>query len=208
MNKKEIKMANHEKEQSSKADQDQAWWSDYQASTKLRRKNPNVSDNCDILDGLLGDLDEIVSEKRPEEQQGCPKLPLLSSESSDVHVSSDLHHKNKIFSDIEEPQKKSEMPTLVQTYLPEVSYTSNCDFIDSHVKVEIISKKVQERQDPPKPSLISKSNSKDLQYLKEINSYEGVENQDYNDDQGNIFFLILYISIVYEKSTIYLFKCL
>ena len=174
-------MANHEKEQSSKADQDQAWWSDYQASTKLRRKNPTVSDNCDILDDLLGDLDEIVSKKRPEEQQGCQKITLQSSSES-----SDLHHNDKIFSDIEEPQKRYEMPTSDQTYLPEVSFTSNSDFIDSHVKLEIISKKVLEHQDSPKPSLISESN---LQYLKEIDSYEGLENQDDNDNQGNIFIL-------------------
>ena len=50
---------------SKKEEEDKAWWSDYQASTKLRRKwvQQDKSD-IDDFDDLLGDLDDIV--KRPD----------------------------------------------------------------------------------------------------------------------------------------------
>ena len=46
---------------SSKEEDDKAWWSDYQASTKLKRKwvKDDKSD-YDDFDDILGDLDDIV----------------------------------------------------------------------------------------------------------------------------------------------------
>ena len=43
-------------DEASKADENTAWWSDYQASTKLRRKFQKT-DFEDNFDDLLGDLD-------------------------------------------------------------------------------------------------------------------------------------------------------
>ena len=52
---------NNDAKESTKEDSDRAWWSDYQASTKLKRKWTN-NDKCDFddFDDILGDLDDIV----------------------------------------------------------------------------------------------------------------------------------------------------
>ena len=47
---------------SSKEEEDKAWWSDYQASTKLKRKWVKEEKSAfDDFDDILGDLDDIVS---------------------------------------------------------------------------------------------------------------------------------------------------
>ena len=47
---------------SNKEEDDKAWWSDYQASTKLKRKwNKQKKSDHDDLDDILGDLDDIVN---------------------------------------------------------------------------------------------------------------------------------------------------
>ena len=47
---------------SNKEEDDKAWWSDYQASTKLKRKwNKQKKSDLDDLDDILGDLDDIVN---------------------------------------------------------------------------------------------------------------------------------------------------
>ena len=58
---------NEEMEKSeTKEDSDKAWWSDYQASTKLKRKWIKEEKNdLDDFDDILGDLDDIV--KRSDE---------------------------------------------------------------------------------------------------------------------------------------------
>ena len=49
-------------EERSKEEEDRAWWSDYQASTKLQRKwvKKEIEDSDEDLDDILGDLDDIV----------------------------------------------------------------------------------------------------------------------------------------------------
>ena len=51
-----------------KEEEDRAWWSDYQASTKLKRKWVRREDSDEDFDDLLGDLDNIAqkSEERVE----------------------------------------------------------------------------------------------------------------------------------------------
>ena len=47
---------------SNKEEEDKAWWSDYQASTKLRRKwAKEKKSDPDDFDDILGDLDDIVN---------------------------------------------------------------------------------------------------------------------------------------------------
>ena len=47
---------------SNKEEDDKAWWSDYQASTKLKRKwNTQKKKDNDDLDDILGDLEDIVN---------------------------------------------------------------------------------------------------------------------------------------------------
>ena len=43
-----------------KEEEDRAWWSDYQASTKLKRKWVKRGDSDEDFDDILGDLDNIV----------------------------------------------------------------------------------------------------------------------------------------------------
>ena len=43
-----------------KEEEDRAWWSDYQASTKLKRKWVRRGDSDEDFDDILGDLDNIV----------------------------------------------------------------------------------------------------------------------------------------------------
>ena len=43
-----------------KEEEDRAWWSDYQASTRLKRKWIRREDSEEDFDDLLGDLDNIV----------------------------------------------------------------------------------------------------------------------------------------------------
>ena len=43
-----------------KEEEDRAWWSDYQASTRLKRKFVRRGDSEEDFDDLLGDLDNIV----------------------------------------------------------------------------------------------------------------------------------------------------
>ena len=43
-----------------KEEEDRAWWSDYQASTKLKRKWVTRGDSDEDFDDILGDLDNIV----------------------------------------------------------------------------------------------------------------------------------------------------
>ena len=43
-----------------KEEEDRAWWSDYQASTKLKRKWVKREDSDEDFDDLLGDLDNIA----------------------------------------------------------------------------------------------------------------------------------------------------
>ena len=45
----------------SKEEEDRAWWSDYQASTKLHRKWVKVEESDEDFDDILGDLDDIVN---------------------------------------------------------------------------------------------------------------------------------------------------
>merc|ERR1712179_467562 len=60
---------------SNKEEDDKAWWSDYQASTKLKRKwTKEKKSDLDELDDILGDLDDIVNkpdlkERRKEEDK-------------------------------------------------------------------------------------------------------------------------------------------
>ena len=44
-----------------KEEEDRAWWSDYQASTKLHRKWIKVEESDEDFDDILGDLDDIVN---------------------------------------------------------------------------------------------------------------------------------------------------
>ena len=44
-----------------KEEEDRAWWSDYQASTKLHRKWVKVEESDEDFDDILGDLDDIVN---------------------------------------------------------------------------------------------------------------------------------------------------
>ena len=44
-----------------KEEEDRAWWSDYQASTKLHRKWVKVEESDEDCDDILGDLDDIVN---------------------------------------------------------------------------------------------------------------------------------------------------
>ena len=58
----ENKMENTTDMSSSKEEEDKAWWSDYQASTKLKRKWVKEEKSAfDDFDDILGDLDDIVS---------------------------------------------------------------------------------------------------------------------------------------------------
>lgn len=71
---------------SKKEEEDKAWWSDYQASTKLRRKwvQQDKSD-IDDFDDLLGDLDDIV--KRTDITNSS------ESSSTSKHISTKGHGK-------------------------------------------------------------------------------------------------------------------
>ena len=68
---------------STKEEEDNAWWSDYQASTKLKRKWKNKEENeLDNFDDLLGDLDSIVQETDTEKDfksRPCEFSPVQNS---------------------------------------------------------------------------------------------------------------------------------
>ena len=51
-----------------KEEEDRAWWSDYQASTKLKRKWARGGDSEEDFDDILGDLDSIVQTTEEREE--------------------------------------------------------------------------------------------------------------------------------------------
>ena len=51
-----------------KEEEDRAWWSDYQASTKLKRKWARGGDSEEDFDDILGDLDSIVQTTEDREE--------------------------------------------------------------------------------------------------------------------------------------------
>ena len=64
-----------------KEEEDRAWWSDYQASTKLKRKWARGRDSEEDFDDILGDLDSIV--QKTEEDSESPVVPAdISRQSS------------------------------------------------------------------------------------------------------------------------------
>ena len=96
---------------SNKEEDDKAWWSDYQASTKLKRKwKKEKKNDHDDLDDILGDLDDIVN--KPEvkvkvcKEKKCDSDDLddilgdlddiVNSPDVKVQVSKDVHHSKAI----------------------------------------------------------------------------------------------------------------
>ena len=63
-----------------KEEEDNAWWSDYQASTKLKRKFKNKEESDqDNFDDLLSDLDSISLEKDEDyKPRPCEFSPVQS----------------------------------------------------------------------------------------------------------------------------------
>ena len=108
---------------SNKEEDDKAWWSDYQASTKLKRKwNKEKKNDHDDLDDILGDLDDIVN--KPEVKVKVSKEKKCDSDDLDdilgdlddivnspdvkVQVSKDVHHSKAITVDDRGKSKSEE----------------------------------------------------------------------------------------------------
>ena len=95
---------------SNKEEDDKAWWSDYQASTKLKRKWNKERKKDDDLDDILGDLDDIVNKTevkvKVSKEKKCDSDDLddilgdlddiVNSPDVKVQVSKDVHHSTAI----------------------------------------------------------------------------------------------------------------
>ena len=74
---------------SNKEEDDKAWWSDYQASTKLKRKwTKEKKGDRDELDDILGDLDDIVN--KPDVKKEASKDVKQSKSKSDLDDLDDI----------------------------------------------------------------------------------------------------------------------
>ena len=77
-----------------KEEDDKAWWSDYQASTKLRRKL--IKTDLDDFDDILGDLDDIVkrTDIKAEDSRGIQSQTSATTEESQSANILDTEGKN------------------------------------------------------------------------------------------------------------------